>query len=239
VAWFPKDGHWQFWKPDGTPLDPAVIPSIEHVTGFTRGYAGDPVKGPNLVFVISQPDIDEASEMRPEINSTDGSAVGIASYSTANTPATPSVHDTGWMMAQCLLSDLRAGTSKVHLKMRFGPGPWISSPVYAPGKMAGEGFLGIVFGGSGAGSRDDVSFATVLMDQAFDLQMQWRVVTVAKTGERILRRFQQPTGVGGQWLYKLEFDLPFERVEGFVIETRPMKAVEFKDVILPPRPDAK
>jgi hypothetical protein len=231
VAWFPKNGTWQFYLPAGKLIPPSDIQKIRLVDKELES-------GPSVVFVISHPGIDYESELHAELSLPDGTEVHSRQSSFIHSVPGEDGGDTGWMVKQCDASELPKDATKLDLKLRLTAGKWNTSSLMAFSELQGHGFGGVTLGGCGANANGN-AFVTVLTNEDSDQHVQWRVLGVTRAGERVGFSHGTTTLPGNQELHTQEFDLPLSALVGFVVETRPVKTFDFKDVILPPRPDAK
>ena len=231
VAWFPTYGHWQFHLPDGKLIPPDEVQKIRYVDKAMES-------GPGFVFVISHPGIDYESNLSATLTQDNGTDISDGSYSSIHSVPGEDGGETGWMMMQCGLAKLPKETSKLNLGIKLSAGRWNTSSLMAFGELQGRGFGGVTLGSCGS-NAEGKAFVTMLTDEDSDQRVQWRLLAVTKAGERVGYSKGTSTVSGEKLLQTQIFDLPLNELVGFVIETRPVKTFQFKDIILPPRPDGQ
>ena len=200
-----------WWRPDGTPLQPAPCDPIK-----SNVWGGDGAASKSVVVRVTG--IPEGAEFRWSMGDVGSSSTRVVKQGGKPVPD---------LQLTTFLFGL--GASKGTVRFEVAAGPW------RPEMTCGKGYIGIgtTTGGyifdSGIGAKGGTQL-TVTLEPKEDKAV--RLVAVDLDGKEHLGGRRGGVGVASFRQIKVDFAIPFERVAEFRIETRPYEEVEIPGVAL-------
>jgi signal peptidase I len=246
IAWLPTKAsdELSLWTPDGSKQqahgdipDRAWTWWMKHILNPNDerrpvGKDASP-SGQRLLFFLSHPAIDEASESRVHLFNPQGTEIELKSWSFAHhEPKSPGSN--GWIvMLYPLPEEPGAGPFKVRLQLTAGT--WRISETFPVGFWGGHGFGGITMGGNGE-DQDHHAFVNVQTDEKFGVP-QWNAFAKLKDGTVVGFDSANAFYMEGRETHTVHFVQSLSELSGFFLRWREPKITEFKDVKLPPLPN--
>lgn len=246
VAWLPpKDPvSMQLWTPEAE-KQPAhgEIPDEAWDWWFgsksrkapERANDGASPPAPELILFFSHPAIDESSDSRLSLFKSPDSEIKVKRWSTRfHEPTIPG--GDGWVAIACPFpEEPAAGPLTVRLSLTAGK--WQTSETLPANYQGGRGYGNVTVGATGE-DGDHHAVITVLTDEHKFPLPQWDVLANLTAGATVRMMSARAISTEERLLHTLQFRQPLAEISGFFLRWREHKQSEFRDVKLPPLPDA-
>jgi hypothetical protein len=120
------------------------------------------------------------------------------------------------------------------LRLRYAIGPWeeyLKVPVDQKGMRAFDN--GVMFGSIGQNDQGN-AFISLMFDLSKSQEKQYDLVALARDGQRRIGAERGIQKQGNIYQEIFTFQTPLTRIQEFRLLTRPIREVEFKDVVMQP-----
>ncbi len=229
--------------PDGSPV--TINQELDWLHHVTPGATSGEFRGPNwpkisphyLYLWFSHPLFDGISFF--ELTLTDGNGKNLSdTYSFRSTQVVAAGSQNGntpWLVGNLMCGETTNVPSRVTVRLRYAVGP-LEQPQEFPPDYGGE--LALLGGGYLNGIGQDAhgwTFIAVTVNPAMLESRRYIMEALTKDGRRLTSAgiVTGEADRNGIKQGRFHFDVPLSNVAKFIIGTRPIRQVEWKNVVLP------
>ncbi len=237
--------HWKAWHADGSRVTDRVELKLVGAAAPTKCDVSQTAKyavegnPPFLYLWFSQPLFDEQSFNEVTLLNASGRPVALAGggiTGSSSYVANASRGGLGWLTYTLSPGAASASSQKVTVRLRYSCGPWGDVQRFGPDNTSitplGNGSQFNTLGQDAGGH----AFFAIAIDMTQDSQRQFGVVAVTRDGRELNMSGGARGGGGGEAVHvqRFSFDVPLAGVAYFRLGTRPIRTMEFTDVVLNP-----